>query len=297
VKLTAIILTFNEALHLERCLKSVQQIADEVVVVDCFSTDTTVELADNFGATVLQHEWTNHAQQFNWALEQISVTGWILRLDADEYLTSGLIAEIRQRLPVVSPDVDGIFLKRMICFQGRSIRFGGAFSVPVLRLFRYRQGVSENRWMDEHIQVVGKTTAFQDIFIDDNLNPLSWWIDKHNRYASLEAVEILNHEYNFLPDSTMKISSGGRSVGLKRWIKENIYLFLPGGLRAALYFLYRYIMRLGFLDGKTGFTFHFLQGFWYRYLVDAKVFEVKRCMKKGQMGVRQAIESVLDVKV
>jgi hypothetical protein len=131
---------------------------------------------------------------------------------------------------------------------------------------------------------------------DDNLQPLTWWTDKHNRYASREAVDLLNLEYGFMPHDSVADLQGGQA-GLKRWLKERVYARLPGGQRALVYFLYRYVLRLGFLDGHAGLAFHFLQGFWYRYLVDAKVAEVKRAMRTEGWGVVEAMERVLGVRV
>ena len=162
-------------------------------MVDCFSTDATVEVARDLGARVIQHPWTNHAQQFNWALTQLDPdTDWVLRIDADEVLTPELVHEIRERLPGIGPQIDGICWGRRMTFQGRLLRHGGLFPVEVLRLFRYGRGRCENRWMDEHIKVDGATITFRGEMIDDNLNSLTWWTDKHNRYASREAVDLLN---------------------------------------------------------------------------------------------------------
>jgi hypothetical protein len=138
---------------------------------------------------------------------------------------------------------------------------------------------------------------FKGELIDDNLNSLTWWTDKHNKYASREAVDLLNLEYGFMPHDSVASLRGGNQAGVKRWLKEVVYARLPGGFRAFAYFFYRYVIRLGFLDGKAGTAFHFLQGFWYRYLVDAKLAEVKRYMRDNNVHVVVAIERVLDIKV
>ena len=298
MNVTAVILTFNEEQHLARCIASVQAVATNVVVVDCYSTDATLDIARAHGARVLQHAWVNHAAQFNWALTQLGAdTEWVLRIDADEVLTPVLIEEIRTRLPGIGPEIDGVYWGRRMTFQGRLIRHGGVFPVRVLRLFRHGRGQCENRWMDEHIKVAGPTADFAGEMIDDNLNSLTWWTDKHNRYASREAVDLLNLEYRFMPHDSVASLRGGKQAGVKRWLKERVYARLPGGLRAFAYFFYRYVLRLGFLDGQAGTAFHFLQGFWYRYLVDAKVVEVKRYMREHRVGVVEAIDRVLGVQL
>lgn len=298
MKLVAIILTLNEAQHLPRCIASLKGVVDEVVVADCFSTDTTLRIAQEYGAKVIQREWVSHAIQFNWALTQLDEdTDWVLRIDADEYLTPELAAEIRQRLPGVGSEIDGIYCDRRMTFQGKLIRYGGVFPVRVLRLFRYGRGECENRWMDEHIKVAGPTADFKGELIDDNLNSLTWWTEKHNRYASREAVDLLNLEYGFMPHDSVAQLRGGSQAGVKRWLKEVVYARLPGGFRAFAYFFYRYVIRLGFLDGQAGTAFHFLQGFWYRYLVDAKVAEVKRYMREKKVDIVTAIDDVLQIQV
>lgn len=298
MKLVAIVLTLNEERHLARCIASVQALASEIVVVDCFSTDATLEIARAQGARVIQNEWVNHATQFNWALTQMEAdTDWVLRLDADEVLTPALVTEIQARLPTLGPDIDGVYCSRRMTFQGRPIRHGGVFPVRVLRLFRHGRGQCENRWMDEHIKVAGPTVEFIGELIDDNLQSLTWWTAKHNQYASREAVDLLNLEYHFMPHDTVASLRGGHQAGVKRWLKERVYARLPGGFRAFAYFFYRYVIRLGFLDGQAGTAFHFLQGFWYRYLVDAKVAEVKRVMREMNLDVAAAIERVLEIRV
>lgn len=298
MKLVAIILTFNEAQHLNRCINSLQGIVDQVVVADCFSTDATLAIAHARGARVIQREWINYASQFNWALTQLDAdTDWVLRIDADEYLTPELIAEFKATMQAVGPESYGIYCGRSMKFQGHLIRHGGVFPIRVLRLFRYGKGECENRWMDEHIKVNGPTLDVQGQIIDDNLNTLTWWTDKHNKYACREAVDLLNLQYNFMPRDSVASLIGGKQAGVKRWVKEVIYARLPSGLRALAYFFYRYVIRFGFLDGRAGMNFHFLQGFWYRYLVDVKVDEVKRFMQENDVDVLVAIRLVLGVNV
>ena len=298
MKLVAIILTFNEEQHLSRCIASLAGVVSEVVVVDCFSADSTLDIARAHGAHIIQKKWVNHANQFNWALTQLAAdTDWVLRIDADEVLSPELLEEIRARLSRVSHDVDGVYCSRRMTFQGRLMHHGGVFPVRVLRLFRYGRGQCENRWMDEHIKVSGPTVNFQGELIDDNLNSLTWWTDKHNKYASREVVDLLNLEYGFMPHDSVAQLHGGSQAGFKRWLKERVYARLPGGFRAFAYFFYRYVIRLGFLDGQAGTAFHFLQGFWYRYLVDAKMTEVKRYMQSHNTDIKDAIHKILGIRV
>ena len=290
--LTVIILTKDEARHIARAIASVRDLADQIIVVDSGSTDATVAIAKEHGAKVLHHSWTNHATQFNWALDQIKdVPGWVLRLDADEVVTPMLAAEITAGLP----DVNGCYVGRGIKFMGQLVRYGGVFPIPTMRLFRNGKARCEVRWMDEHIVVQGPTAHLRGRVIDDNLHPLDWWVAKHNGYASREVVDVLNREFGFLPNAGDLHVKGAAAV--KRWVKVHLYARLPAGLRAALYFIYRYVFRLGFLDGAQARSFHVLQGFWYRYLVDAKLAEVRRHMAATGAPPVRAIKDVLGIDV
>jgi glycosyltransferase involved in cell wall biosynthesis len=296
--LSVIILSKNEAIHIERAIASVREVADYIQVVDSGSTDNTRDLARAAGAEVLENPWINYATQFNWAIDQLpEATTWVLRLDADEYLTLDLQQEVMTKLLGLGDEIDGVFVPRRMHFLRRPMRWGGIFPVKVLRFFRYGRGRCENRWMDEHILVSGPAEKFEYELIDDNLNSISWWTDKHNAYASREVIDLLNLEYRFLPLETVADLKGAQQAGVKRWIKENIYAHLPIGMRAFTYFIYRYFLRFGFLDGPEGAMFHVLQGFWYRYLVDVKVFEVRRFMKKNRVSAPDAIQMVLNIDV
>lgn len=296
--LTVVILTKNEERHIERALDSVQEIAQRFLVVDSGSTDRTVELAKNAGAEVLFNPWVNYSTQMNWALDKLrDDNDWVLRLDADEIVTPELAEEIVSKLTTLDPAVNGAYVSRRMTFLGCPIRWGGVFPIRVLRLFRPRRGRCENRWMDEHIRVEGKTEDFHGEIIDDNLNSLTWWTEKHNNYASREVVDLLNLEYGFMPHETVADLRGGQQAGVKRWLKEKIYARLPGGFRAFAYFFYRYVVRFGFLDGKEGTAFHVLQGFWYRYLVDMKLHETRKYMRNKGVDAPTAIWDVLEIDV
>lgn len=298
VKIVAIILTRNETKHIRRCIESVGQVATDILVVDSFSTDDTVRIAEALGARVVKHPFKNYATQFNWALAQVEPDAdWVIRIDADEYFTQELASAARSRLAALNRGIDGVYINRWMTFQGRRIRWGGVYPIQVLRIWRHGRGRCENRWMDEHIAVDGATTRFAGGIIDDNHNPLSWWTEKHNGYSSREAVDLLNLKYRFMPSETVAGFQTGDQAGLKRWIKEKVYSRLPTGLRALIYFLYRYVIRAGFLDGRPGLAFHVLQGFWYRFLVDAKLHEVERYMKEQHTDVVRAVEDVLGIRV
>ena len=291
--ITIIILTFNEELHIRRAIESASRIANDVIVVDSYSTDQTINIALELNARVLQHPFVNQAQQFQWAMDNGGITtGWTMRLDADEYLTDELIHEIEGRLSNLNQEISGIVLKRQVHFMGQWIRHGGYYPIYLLRIWRTGHAVIEQRWMDEHILLTrGTSITFNHDFVDDNLNSLTWWTAKHNDYATREAVDILSRKYSF-QDSDLSTGTKGnaKQTTTKRWYKNNLYLRLPLFLRAFLYFQFRYWIKLGFLDGQRGLVWHFLQGFWYRFLVDAKILQIEWWAKKENKPVRNIIE-------
>ncbi len=296
MNLSVIILTFNEEIHLRRCIECLRPLAPDIFVVDSFSTDRTVELARELGAQVFQNRWEGlYSRQFNWALDHLPIkTDWILRLDADEYLATELIEEIRSKLENLPEVVSGVSFHLRRVFMGRVIRRGMP-RIKMIRLFRTGKGRCEQRLMDEHIELLeGRAVEFDGDFVDHNLNDLGWWTAKHNGYALREAVDLLDMEYGLLGDElsdhqvvagerVKEISNGagsqaprleGQAAG-KRRMKMR-YVRAPLFWRAFAYFCYRYFLRGGFLEGKEGFLWHFLQGWWYRTLVDARVWEIKR---------------------
>jgi glycosyltransferase involved in cell wall biosynthesis len=290
--LTSIILTFNEEQHLERCFNGLSDLTDEIFVIDSFSTDNTSKLAEYAGAKVYHHKWeNNHARQFNWGLANLPIkTDWVLRLDADEYLTPELIREIEAKLPNLEEDVAGVILKRRVYFMDRWIKHGGYYPTYLLRLWRHGAGQYEERWMDEHVKLEkGRSVVFDNDFIDHNLNNLSWWTEKHNNYATREAIDLLNIKYKFLKKDGIESSLISQQDKRKRWLKEKVYINIPLFLRPFFYFIYRYFIKLGFLDGIPGLIWHFLQGFWYRFLVDAKIYQIESLAKKENKTIPEII--------
>lgn len=279
--IAAVILTFNEAHHIERALLSIKPLVSEIFVIDSGSSDGTVQLAESLGATVMYNKWVNHAVQFQYGLDNAPITSeWIMRLDADEILEPDLIANLKRVMPTLSPEVKGINFHRKHIFMGRFIKHGGRYPVTLLRLWRKGCAQIENRWMDEHIVLTeGKAITVDGGFSDINLGDLTYFTDKHNKYATLEAVEVLNQKYDLFTRGLSVHENGDAQAKRKRQIKEGIYNKLPFGLGPTLYFLYRYFVQLGFLDGVEGAIYHFLQGYWYRFLVDAKTVELEHAVK------------------
>lgn len=296
--ISVVILTYNEELHIERCIKSVLLFAREVFVIDSYSNDRTLEIATSLGAKVLQNPWVNYATQFNWGLDNAHISStWVMRLDADEYVTDELQHEICNNLAALNNSISGIYVKRRVFFMGRWIKRGGYYPTWLLRFWRNGHGYLEQRWMDEHIKLTsGEVLYFHNDIIDDNLNNLSWWTAKHNSYATREAIDVLNIRYNFLNYDEIPARLMGSQEQRRRWLKLR-YASLPLFVRPVIYFVFRYFLKLGFIDGKEGLIWHFLQGFWYRFLVDAKVFTIEKCVRKEGIKVQNAIKEIYGVDV
>ncbi len=279
VDVTVIILTKNEELHLGRCLERLQALGPRrVVVVDSESTDATAEIARREGAEVVVHPWPgNQAAQFNWALDALDIRSeWVLRLDADEYLSPELTEEIRTKLPEMPADVSALVIPLGRYFLNRRLRHGIVNGIAMVRMFRRGCCRYEQRLMDEHLQILsGRTLTLEHPFYDHSLLPLSAFIAKHNGYADREAALLLAEKYRPQTAEADKAEGLADAVAAKRR-QKSLYGRMPLLWRSTAYFVYRYFFKLGFLDGKEGFLWDFLQGWWYRTLVDAKVMEVER---------------------
>lgn len=277
--LTVIILTFNEEKHITRCIQNLKRITDKIIIIDSLSTDRTVEIATSLGAQVFQRPWPgNHSDQFNWALDNCNITTeWTMRMDCDEYLLDELIDEINTSLSKTKPEIGGYIIKRRVIFMDKWMKRGGFYPHRLLRIWRTGSGRLEERAMDEHVVLKsGETDTFQYDMVDHNLNDLTWWTNKQNSYASREVKDLLDIEKGTTSTNNVDVSLTGEQSSRKRWIKEKIYSRIPLFVRPFFYFVYRYFFLLGFLDGGAGLVWHFLQGFWYRFLVDAKMYEFKR---------------------
>lgn len=289
VDLTVVILTKNEEKNIVKCINSFRGIAKRFVIIDSCSTDHTEEVCKQINKKLrkngsrldfYQRKWVTYSDQLNWGLENTGIdTEWSMRFDSDEELTSELAEEIEAKLPNIEQSVTGIILRRRVYFMGRWIKHGGRYPELLLRIFRTGKASCEQKLMDEHmILSEGKTITFDYDLIDNNQKDLEWWTAKHNWYSNRE---VLDYQTTVANINTDTIESGGQSSGqasMKRVIKNDGYYKLPKFWRAHMYFMYRYYIKLGFLDGLEGKVFHFLQAYWYRFLVDAKLYE---CEKKG----------------
>ncbi len=297
--ISVIILTFNEELHIRRCLDRISPLVKDIFIIDSFSTDRTLEIAREYSnVSILQNKWTNYATQFNWGLQNAPIkTKWVLRLDADEYLTPELQEELKQKLPTLEDSYTGIVFPLRRVFLGRTIRRGMPV-IRLMRLFQYGKAASEVRMMDEHIQLTeGRAIDFDNEFADDNLNNLSWWTQKHVGYAIREAVDLLDMEYDLTGSARADEGKQLNDQALAKRMRKHKYARQPLFWRSFAYFAYRYFLKLGFLEGKEGFLWHFLQGWWYRTLVDAKVFEIKKACGDDKELIRRHLLEKYNIKI
>lgn len=292
VDLTVVILTKNEEKNLRKCIESFRGIASRFVIVDSFSTDDTEKLCSELNQELqkigssldfYQNKWVDYATQLNWGLTQTNITTqWSMRMDADEELLEELALEIDQNLPKLSEDINGVVLRRRVYFMGRWIKHGGRYPELLLRIFKTGKAMCEQKIMDEHmILSEGKTIQFKNDLMDNNTKDLEWWTNKHNWYSNREVLDHqLTMEKAFESNKSLESGQSTKQAKGKRIVKNKGYYRAPKFFRAHLYFIYRYYIRLGFLDGPEGKIFHFLQAYWYRFLVDAKMYECEKYDKK-----------------
>lgn len=279
--IAVLVITRDEEANLPECLASVRDWASQVFVVDSGSADGTTAIARRMGATVVTHPFEGYSTQRNWALEHLPVTcDWVLWLDADERVSPELARELRQWFGGLGGErgrqrerLAGFYIKRRLLFMGRWMRHGGYYPVWLLRLHRRAAGRWDGRSVNEHAIVDGPTAKLRHDLFHEDRRDLSHWIVKHDRYAALEAAELLRRRGG-AEDAWG--SPVGSQAARKRWLRRVFWDRLPLLLRPLAYFLYRYVLLLGFLDGRAGLVYHFLQGFWYPFLIDAKALEAER---------------------
>ncbi|MCX8507130.1 MAG: glycosyltransferase family 2 protein [Alphaproteobacteria bacterium] len=299
--ISVIILTFNSAATLGQTLRAALQVSDDLHLVDSGSSDNGLVIAEQIIAaanharaeseakirlTITHHPFENYGAQRNWAMENLALRHeWVLNLDADEHLSPPLIRAINDsQSPGFPPDINGYFLPRLVRFLGRDLTHGGLYPTWHMRLFRRQFGRCEARLYDQHFLVEGRAERIHHPMIDDVRLSLSEWTARHNRWSDAEAAELLlaSNQGTAIPLSGRVTAKwrGGNPIERKRALR-GWYQATPLFLRAFLLFLYRYVVRLGFLDGREGLIYLVLQCFWFRFLVDAKLFEQKQKDKSG----------------
>lgn len=280
--ISVLVPTYNEEMNIAQCLSSVLGWADEVFVVDSFSTDRTVEIAKQMGATVVQHKFEGYAEQKNWAMDSLPFRNdWLLILDADEYVTAGSRDELAELARANGAGFDGFQINRRFIFYGKWIKHCGWYPSWHLRFFKHKLGRYENRPVDEHVIVKGKVGKLKQDLIHRDCRDMDWWISKHNRYATLNAIAYEQIEKKELQDERIRPRFFGTQAERRRFVKENIWRHLP--MRSILFFLYLYVFRLGFLDGRKGFVFCAMHG----------IFEHMKVIKQWELSHLQELKPVI----
>jgi glycosyltransferase involved in cell wall biosynthesis len=274
--ISIIILTYEDETQISACLSSIRDLSDDIIVIDSFSKDGTVDICRRYDARVFQNPFVNQAVQFNWALDNVEFKhDWILRLDSDEIVPDKLKAEILSRVGT-EPGLSAYYLNRRVYWMGRWLRHGRMYPHFIARLFRKGLARYEQR-TEEHLIVQGRIGYMRHDFLEDNKkNTLDYFTMKHLATARGELTEIQSARNC---ESGTHVGIEPRILGAKvhrtRWFKEKLYARVPLFVRPFLYFFYRYFICLGFLDGVPGLIWHILQGFWYRFYIDSKVYEAR----------------------
>ena len=272
IPITAVVLTYNEELNLRSSLESVHGFVDEIIVVDSFSTDNTLEIAKEFTKNIFVHEFKTHSLQWKWAIENTNIKNdWVLGLDSDQSVSDGLKSELISLFRNSLEDIEGIYVRRKQVFMGKWIRYGGYYPKYLLKLFRKEKVIiDENELLDHHFYVQDHTKTIEADIVENNLKErdLSFWFQKHIRYAEQLAKEELNAK-------NLLLNFSSKNPDEKTRFQKRIYSRLPLFVRPFLYFIWRYFFQLGFLDGARGFIFHFFHALCFRFMVDAKIYELK----------------------
>jgi glycosyltransferase involved in cell wall biosynthesis len=269
MSISIIILAFNSGNTIASTLESVLKISDDIHIVDSYSTDKTLEICQKYPVNVVKHEFFNYGAQRNWAIDNLALKyDWELHLDSDERLSDELINQLNSLKNCFPESVNGYYIPRLVYFMGRPIKYGGMFPIWHLRLIRHGQGRCEERQYDQHFYVNGPSRKLAGVMIDNIAMSLSEWTARHNRWSDAEVMEMLGNR----TEGRIQGRLAGTPVQKKRLLRH-WYNRSPLFIRPFLLFFYRYFIRLGFLCGKEGLIFFILQTFWFRFLIDAKLYE------------------------
>jgi glycosyltransferase involved in cell wall biosynthesis len=274
--ITAVVLTHNEEKNIAYCLESIAALP-HVLVVDSGSTDRTLEICRAHGATSVYHPYSSHASQWEWSLQNLTIeTPWVLALDADFVVTPKLLERIQRELPRVSGDVAGIYVRHLYRFGGGLIRFGGTKRYWLRIVRRDRVCPDTGDLVDFRFVVNGNVIRWHEPVIEYNRNDddISVWTAKQDKFALRLAVEEELRRRGMLGWSGRARLLGTTDERFA-WLRDR-WLQLPLFIRPVIYFVYRYVVAGGLLDGRAGFLYHALQGFWLRVLVDCKTLELRQ---------------------
>jgi glycosyltransferase involved in cell wall biosynthesis len=276
--ISVVVLTYNEEQNIAQCLDSVTGWAADIFVVDSGSTDNTVEIARRYTDQITSHPFVNYAAQRNWSQATLPLAyEWVFHLDADEQVSPQLAAAMLAAFSGDLNGIDGFLINRRAIFLGRWLKHGGLYPTYHLRLYRKNKGHCEEREYDQHYRVEGHVVTLKGDLLDDITPDLRSWTLSHERWAGMEMQEYFRQPLDDVANERqVQPRLFGTPIERRRWLRQKVYGNTPLFVRPFAYFFVRYIIRLGFLDGIEGLIFHVLQGFWYRFYVDAKIWEARR---------------------
>lgn len=275
--LSIIILSHNEERNIEACLQSISALNCPVYLVDSGSTDQTLEIANKFDVHIFTQPFENYGQQRNWALKNLPIlTAWVLNMDADHRMTSELAIEIERIFAKpIDEKTKGFLISRRTIFLGKWMKYGGHYPVYHAILFKKDFGHCEDKLYDQHFVVNGDCVTLKSDMIDILTDSLQSFTERHNRWSTLEADDQF-YQYTLQSKTNLVQAKASGNAQQRRRYAKSIYEKFPLFVRPFIYFFIRYFIKFGFLDGKKGLVFHFLQGFWFRFLVDAKIYEMRK---------------------
>jgi glycosyltransferase involved in cell wall biosynthesis len=280
--ITAVVLTRNEGRNLRAALASIAGRVAHILVIDSDSTDDTLQIAREYGCEIRNFRAATQSTIYKWFFSDYAVkTQWVLRIDADERWTPEGFARLADIL--ATGKYDGVYVNRKTYFMGQPLMHGGYYPIRLLLVWRAGRANIEDRLMDEHITVDGPTFISDIDVLEQNYDRqenLGLWTDKHNRYADRYAAEELLMRRGLIERNRLALDLRN-ATSVKSQLRVLLYDRLPPFVRPTLYYLHRYIVQRGFLDGRTGFVYHYLQGFWFRFLVDAKILQMEEGVRRS----------------
>lgn len=281
----------NEERNIGACLDSVVGWASDIVVVDSGSTDRTLALCADRGVETIFHSYLDHRSQLSWAMASVPWKhDWLLLLDADHIVTPELQQEINRMLRADTGIVHGFYNPHHQYFRNRRVR---GLKLKYLQLVRRaRARLDDSELVDFRLIVDGPTGSLSGAIIENNQNELNldFWIDKHQKFARRMAIEeILRANRIIAWSDGIQPRLFGNPDQRMVWFK-NVWYRMPLYVRPALFFFYRYVCRLGFLDGWNGFVFHALQAFWFRLVVDVHIAEYRQKLRQKAISLQQLLE-------
>jgi glycosyltransferase involved in cell wall biosynthesis len=275
---SVVVLTHDEEGNIGPCLDSVADWTSEIVVLDSGSTDRTLTIASRYTSKIFHNPFENYAAQRNWAQAHLPIAcDWVFHIDADERVSPELATAVKHLFAngLATSQTAGLLVRRRIEFMGQRMRFGGLYPTYHCRIFRKDRGRCELRKYDQHFVVDGPMATVRADLVEITASSLGSWTQRHNRWAQMEARQLAGG-HSTEAGLVIQGKLFGTPIERRRWLRQMLYERSPLFGRAFIYFFVRYVIRGGIFDGVPGLIYHVLQGFWFRFYIDACVYELRR---------------------